>query len=154
MRRPAWSGEPEVRVNGRRIKATATDGYIAIDRRWRAGDRLEVRYPMSLRVEATPDDPSRAAVCYGPVVLAGLLGTEGMQQPAPFSDPTVRNDYYTYDYHIPAGLKTSMNLDPADPARTLRRDGTALRFTSAEGDTLVPLYDAHRCRYVVYWQIP
>ena len=48
---------------------------------------------------------------YGPVVLAGDLGTEGMASPAPFSDPSVRNDYYTYDYKIPAGLNTT--LDPA-----------------------------------------
>ena len=85
---------------------------------------------MELRVETTPDDPSRGAVLYGPIVLAGQLGTEGMQAPAPFSDPTVRNDYYTYDYHIPAGLADTLAIDPAHPSRTLRREGPGLTFTT------------------------
>lgn len=90
---------------------------------------------------------------YGPIVLAGLAGTEGMTGTAPFSDPTVRNDYYTYDYHVPADLKTTLRLDPADLSATIRRDGDELRFITAEGDTLVPQYEANRCRYVVYWNI-
>lgn len=154
LRYPSWSGRPEVRVNGRRVAVKGRPGsYIGLRRHWKKGDRVEVRYPMDLHLDATPDNPSRAAVLYGPVVLAGLLGTEDMQDPAPFSNPDVRNDYYTYDYHIPAGLRTTLAIDPSHPGRTLRRDGSGLRFTTAAGDTLVPLYDAHRVRYVVYWQL-
>ena len=71
--------------------------------------------------------------------------------PAPFSDPTVRNDYYTYDYHIPAGLKTEMTLKSGLPA--LRRTPGTLRFTAPDGTVLEPLYDLHRRRYTVYWHI-
>ncbi len=147
LRYPAWSGRPEVRVNGRRVAVKAgPSSYISIDRRWRSGDRVEVTYPMSLRVERTPDDPARGALVYGPVVLAGDLGTEGMQAPAPFSDPTVRSDYYTYDYHIPAGLPTSL-----DPSGVTREGG--LHFRTADGRRIAPLYDTHRRRYVVYWNL-
>lgn len=108
---------------------------------------------MSLHVETTPDNSSRGALLYGPIVLAGNLGTEGMCTPAPFSDPTVRNDYYTYDYNIPQGLPTSLSIDPAKPERTIRRIAEPLRFRSSEGVDILPLYDAHRCRYVVYWDL-
>lgn len=155
LRYPSWSGKPEVRVNGRRVRVTSSpSSYIVIDRRWRPGDRIEVDYPMSLHVETTPDNPSRAAVLYGPVVLAGDLGVEGMTGCAPFSDPTVRNDYYTYDYHIPAGLRTTLDIDPSAPEASITRLAGSLIFTTAAGDTLRPLYDIHRRRYVVYWELP
>ena len=155
LRYPAWSGKPEVKVNGRRVKVNATpSSYIPLKRRWKSGDRIEVNYPMELKVETAPDNPHRGAVVYGPVVLAGDLGTEGMTGCAPFSDPTVRNDYYTYDYHIPEGLKTSLSIDPTDPSASLKREGDTLVFTTADGDRLMPLYDLHRRRYVVYWDLP
>ena len=153
LRHPSWCARPEVSVNGRRVSARSRGGYITLKRDWRAGDRILVRYPMELRVETTPDDPSRGAVLYGPIVLAGQLGTEGMQAPAPFSDPTVRNDYYTYDYHIPAGLADTLAIDPAHPSRTLRREGPGLTFTTPDGLRLAPLYDTHRRRYTVYWHL-
>ena len=154
LRYPAWSGKPEVRVNGRRVAVRQEAGsYIAIRRTWREGDRVEVTYPMSLRLEPTPDNPQRAAVLYGPVVLAGERGTEGMQSPAPFSNPQLYNDYYTYDYHIPAGLRTTLQVDSQQPERTIRREGGELRFTTPQGDVLRPLYDLHRPRYVVYWNV-
>jgi len=154
LRYPAWSGQPEIRINGHRQRIHATPGgYIDIKRRWRDGDSIEIHYPMTLHVEATPDDPTRAAILYGPIVLAGQLGNEGMTGTAPFSDPAVRNDYYTYDYHIPEGLKTSIAIDPANPGLTLRRQGEGLTFVSPDGDRLIPLYDTHRTRYVVYWNL-
>ena len=59
--------------------------YITLDRRWEDGDRIEVTYPMRLAMERMPDNPRKGALLYGPVVLAGVLGTEGMQPPAPYS---------------------------------------------------------------------
>ena len=40
------------------------------------GDVVSVKMPFSLRVESMPDDSSRVAVMYGPLVLAGDLGPE------------------------------------------------------------------------------
>lgn len=154
LRYPSWSGKPEITVNGKRVKVTGKpSSYITISRRWKAGDVIEARYPMSLRVETTPDNAGKGALMYGPVLLAGNMGTEGMTAPAPFSDPTVRNDYYTYNYHVPANLPTTLSLDPRMPGNSVKRTGRALRFRSAEGHELLPLYDANRMRYVVYWDL-
>lgn len=154
LRYPSWSGRPEITVNGKRVKVTGKpSSYITISRRWKAGDVIEARYPMSLRVETTPDDAGKGALMYGPVLLAGNMGTEGITAPAPFSDPTVRNDYYTYNYHVPANLPTTLSLDPRTPGNSVKRTGRALRFRSAEGHELLPLYDANRMRYVVYWDL-
>ncbi len=151
LRHPSWSGRPTVRVNGRSMRSRTTpSGYMRVERKWKKGDRIEVTYPMDLRLESTPDNPLRAAVMYGPVVLAGDLGDEGVR---PFSDPTVRNDYYTYDYRIPTGIDTTLDIDTDNPSAALTRDGSSLTFHTADGKTLRPLYDTHRRRYVVYWDI-
>ena len=101
LRYPSWSKGVKVFVNGKKIAVKQKPGsYIAITRLWKDGDRITADYPMCLRVETTPDNPQKGALVYGPVVLAGKRGTEGMQAPAPDSNPALYNDYYTYDYHI------------------------------------------------------
>ncbi|MCM1452003.1 MAG: glycoside hydrolase family 127 protein [Clostridium sp.] len=151
LRYPSWSGKPEVKVNGKSVAVKQQAGsYISLDRKWKAGDKVEVRYPMSIRLEATPDDPNRAAVLYGPVVLAGDMGQEGV---VPFSDPNVRNDYYTYDYHIPSYIDDSLAIDVKNPGKDIVREGKGLRFHAPDGKILNPLYDTHRKRYAVYWSL-
>ena len=94
-------------------------------------------------METTPDNPQKGALVYGPVVLAGKRGTEGMQAPATHSNPALYNDYYTYDYHIPAGLRTTLTLDVKHPERSVPRVGTELKFTTSQGDVIEPLYNIH-----------
>ena len=154
LRYPSWSGKPTVKINGKRVGVKGKpSSYISLNRKWRKGDVVEVTYPMSLHVETAPDNASRGALLYGPIVLAGNLGTEGMEAPAPFSDPTVRNDYYTYDYKIPANLNTRLDIDVNNPAASITREEGTLRFHTSDGRLIQPLYDTHRCRYVVYWDI-
>lgn len=154
LRYPSWSGKAVVRVNGKRMPVhQKSESYIIIDRTWKSGDRIEVTYPMQMRVEATPDNPRKAALLYGPVVLAGERGTEGMQAPAPFSNPSLYNDYYTYDYHVPDGLRTTLYIDNHKPDYGLKRLSNELKFISLQGDVLRPLYDLHHQRYVVYWDL-
>lgn len=152
LRKPEWCDRPKVRINGKKVKAVQADadGYINLTKRWKAGDTVEAEFPMELHMEYAHGDSTRAALLYGPIVLAGDMGTEGMEAPAPFSDPTVRNDYYTYDYHIPAGLNTT--LSETDLAGIQRREGS-LEFTLPDGRTLRPLYDLHHRRYTVYWDM-
>lgn len=149
LRHPAWAGSVKVSVNGRNVKsAKGKDGYITLQRTWRDGDSIEMTVGMDLRLEPLPGDPTRAALFYGPVLLAGQLGTEGMRDPAPHSDPSLYNDYYTYDYHIPEHLK-SASLDIDRLERTAQ-----LEWKTAEGITVVPLYDLHRQRHAIYWTLP
>lgn len=154
LRYPSWSGKPKIRVNGKLVPVKVKQGsYIELDREWKNGDSIEVTYPMELQVEVTPDNPHKGALLYGPIVLAGERGTGNMKRPAPFSNPNLYNDYYTYDYQIPAHLKTSIQVDVAHPEKSLKRMGEGLKFCSSEGDVLLPLYDMHHQRYVVYWDL-
>jgi DUF1680 family protein len=97
LRRPYWAGDGfAVRVNGepQRMEPAATarsagppvrrqydwhyqaSTFVELHRTWKTGDKVDVTLPKSLRLEPTPDNPRRAAVLWGPLVLAGDLGPE------------------------------------------------------------------------------
>lgn len=87
LRYPSWAQSGmSVKLNGEAFAYDAKPGsYVTIDRAWKSGDRVEVQLPMSLRLVPMPDDANRAAICYGPVVLAGALGDEGIKPPMPYA---------------------------------------------------------------------
>ena len=154
LRYPSWSKGVSVQVNGKKINVRQKPGsYIALNRTWSDGDIVSVTYPMSLTLETTPDNCDRGALMYGPLVLAGELGTDGMNGSSPFSDPKLYNDYYTYNYHIPEGLNISLKINPENPAENVHRIGDSLQFTTDNGEVITPLYNIHRQRYVVYWDL-
>lgn len=72
LRIPGWADErARVTVNGRPVEAVAAPGsYLVLRRSWRAGDRVEIDMPMPVKLEPYADQPARAALVVGPVVLA------------------------------------------------------------------------------------
>lgn len=140
LRYPAWATKMDIKVNGKKVKAVkGTDGYVAISRLWKAGDKIEVQQGMQLREEATKDDASKVALLYGPIVMAGKLD----KVERPFSDPTQNNDYYTFDFKIPASTVEKAKYEGLKSIKN---------FKMKNGVELIPFYDAHHCRYAVYWQ--
>lgn len=79
LRVPSWAGSGfSVTVNGTRHDARAgADGYASITRYWKDGDRVEVRFPYTLSVERTLDDPGLQALLYGPVALVAKSARAG-----------------------------------------------------------------------------
>jgi len=149
-----------VKINGKPVKVTQSPGsYITLSRKWASGDKIDITYPMSLRLEATPDNPKVAAVMYGPIVLAGEMGTEGMTKPAPYHDPKDPYQYYDYDYHIPADIVQTLIPGTQPITYWLKPvQGEPLTFTTSNTGngktiTLSPYYNLHRQRYVVYWDL-
>ncbi|MBB4034203.1 hypothetical protein GGR21_000088 [Dysgonomonas hofstadii] len=156
LRYPEWAKNVAVKVNGKKINIKQTQSsYISIDRTWKDGDQIEVNYPMNLYLAETNDNPDKAAVMYGPLVLAGTMGTEGMKAPAPFSNPMLYNDYYTYDYNVPVSIKTELSLNKKNLEQYIKPlAGSPLAFSvEKENVRLEPIYKIHHQRYVVYWDL-
>ncbi|MDB5248110.1 MAG: acetyl-CoA carboxylase [Segetibacter sp.] len=157
IRYPSWARSGvSVKVNGKNFPVKGTPGsYISINRKWGNGDRVEITYAMALRTIETNDNPNKVAITYGPIVLAGAMGTEGMADPAPYSNPKLYNDYYTYNYNVPENITKGLSIDVKNLEATIKPvAGEKLTFkTVKEGVVLKPLYDTHRERYVVYWDI-
>ena len=105
----------------------------------KAGDKVEVQLGMQFREEATKDDASKVALVYGPIVMAGKLAPVEH----PFSDPLKYNDYYTYNFKIPSSVVEKAKYEGLKSIKD---------FKTKAGVELVPFYDAHHCRYVIYWQ--
>lgn len=75
LRRPYWAKDFELLVNGKKANAeTDKDGFLVIDRIWKKGDQIIFTPQKSLHSEPLPDNASRIAILYGPIVLAGDLG--------------------------------------------------------------------------------
>jgi DUF1680 family protein len=155
IRHPYWAdGALAVKVNGEAVTAPARPGgYLVLDRTWADGDRVEITFPMGLHTEAMPDLASRVAILYGPVVLAGDLGTEGLPEGGAYADEdNVFADVADPPVPVLAGKA-------AEVASWLRPTGDSpLTFrTSGVGRpndvTLIPFYKMHHRRYTVYWDL-
>jgi hypothetical protein len=71
IRHPWWATVGfEIRVNDVKQPGESKPGsYAVLTRSWKSGDTVEILMPMSLRTEGFRDNPSRAALMYGPLVL-------------------------------------------------------------------------------------
>jgi uncharacterized protein len=131
VRVPAWvDGTPVVFLNGTLIpdppRNTTGGGWIAVRRRWQAGDLLQVTLPMRLTFEPTPDHPTVQAVTYGPVVLSGVYpANPGALTPA---------------------------LETGSVQQTSTQPMTFGATSAGQPVTLIPVSRAAHQYYSVYWQ--
>jgi uncharacterized protein len=72
LRIPAWSGNPEVKVNGTSAAGATPGEYLALRRHWAPGDIVNVKFNMTPQVieanNRVVDDYGRVAVQRGPLV--------------------------------------------------------------------------------------
>lgn len=157
LRVPSWASPGvKVKINGANHMVKSLPGsYIRLERKWKKGDVIELTMPMSIRTIATNDNPHIVAIAYGPLVLAGAMGKEGMSPGAPFAED--QDDLNKNP--IPAGLKTVLQLGNKRVTEFIRKNPEKsplafdLRDLSQEKVTLVPYYQVDRERYVVYWEL-
>ena len=72
VRIPAWAGAKTVlSVNGHRVEGDLTSGkFMAVQRTWKEGDRMDLELHMPLRLESIDtENPNTVALMYGPVAL-------------------------------------------------------------------------------------
>lgn len=157
IRYPSWAVSGALlRVNGNNIRVQGKPGsYINVSRKWKSGDRVEVSFPMTLRLSGIAGDPRKAAILYGPVLLAGLMGNEGIKIPEPYAPD--QDDYS--ELPVPSGIVTELSIDRTklnksvlpvkdEPLAFVTSNGTASREVK-----LIPYYKINNQRYVVYWDL-
>ncbi|PAD29278.1 beta-L-arabinofuranosidase domain-containing protein [Paenibacillus sp. 7523-1] len=153
LRVPSWLEEPmTATVNGdtahpyTRMEA----GYLSIQRTWSAGDVVTITLPMSLSRYTSRDDTHKVAFLYGPIVLAGALGSEGLPEDT-IVDETALNPktatvpvIWTEQEDVREWIKV---VDKGALTFELSKDVTS----TGEAVKLVPFYDVHHEFYTVYW---
>ena len=75
LRVPEWAKGVELEVNGKNTAAPVKDGWLDITADWQ-NDSVQVFFPSGLRAETLPDMPELMSVVDGPIVLAGITGSD------------------------------------------------------------------------------
>jgi hypothetical protein len=160
VRVPGWAdGGGSARLNGKALEGfAAPGGSWVLDRVWESGDRVEIRLPIGVRVEPAPDDPATAAVMYGPIVLAGRLGKEGLTGSTLRAEPTKPRT--VPEYKLDAIAAPELIRASKGPDAGIQAEGMPLEFR-AQGRLsgqprdirLAPLASIFDERYAVYWKI-
>jgi DUF1680 family protein len=148
LRVPYWAKGGSVKINGAELPAfSSPSSYLALNRVWKPGDRIDLNLPMDLHISPMPDDQSVQAMMYGPLVLAGRF--------EPVSKEMLYGDYEpkpTDLYKVP-----EIVADNANPTAWVKSDPKQPLMFEAVGQnqpmTLVPLYTIIPERYAVYWKV-
>ncbi len=146
FRRPSWAGEGfDVKINGKPAGVTSKPGsYVELKRTWKSGDSVTLNLPKTLRIEGLPDNKNRAALMWGPLVLAGDLGPERRGIP---SDPIPS--------FVSADKPVGEWLQPvADRFGVFHTVGVGKITDGSEKELdFVPFYRLHRRTYGIYFDL-
>jgi len=75
LRVPGWCQRPQVAINGEQFDvATATKGWIHLDRTWKEGDRVELVLPMDIAVRVWARNQNSISVDRGPLTYSLRIG--------------------------------------------------------------------------------
>ena len=146
FRRPLWAGEGfQVLVNGKPFSVTGKPGsYVDIKRTWKTGDNVSLTLPKVLHVEGLPDNKSRAALMWGPLVLAADLGPE---RRGPGGEPIP--SLVTGDRQMGEWLQPT-----PDKLGIYRTVGVGRLEDNNEKEVeFVPFYRLHRRTYAIYFDL-
>ena len=153
VRQPAWCPVMTVTVNGRARRTARLPGnYHVLRRKFKAGDVVEIRVPMSLHLEPLPNSQDIAAVMYGPIVLAGVVGKP--VDPAAQLIVNERKSGEMLNEAVPVpGWPRPLAELPAHFTRTSRE---RLTFIAAGFDggpvQFIPWFRIAHERYNLYWR--
>lgn len=140
LRYPGWAENGiHIKINDVTFPVEANPGsYISILRKWKNGDRVSVSIPFSLRMLPMADNKNRVAFMYGPVVLAGEMGSI---KPEPAADTS--------------GAVLMTNGENVDQImKKVEGKNNTFLAKRASGDIFFePFYIISDRRYSVYWDL-
>ena len=148
IRYPKWAEKLEILVNGKTQPVTGSPAsYVAIRRKWKAGDTVTIRFSTATRLEYLPDGSNWAAFVNGPIVLAAKTSTADLK--GLFADDS-RMGHETKGKLYPITSAYALVGDPAKYLTQLK-PASKLRF-QLDSLTLQPFYEVHDARYQMYFQ--
>jgi DUF1680 family protein len=159
VRIPYWAENVSFSINGKPFQPhekLTPASYAKIDRTWKDGDRVDVQLPMRLHLQAIPDDANLAAIMYGPLVLAGELGTQDLDPKRLYSEdkflhggfPPIAVPELAGDRH--ALEKWIQPVRAADKPLAFR----TVNAGRPNDVILSPFYRLFDQRYCIYWHLP
>ena len=110
LRIPAWAAGASIRVNGHAELAPEPGSFARVERTWKAGDRVEIVFPMQPRVARGFHDS--ISVARGPLVFSYGIGESWVK---------LRERGMTADWQVfPATQwNYALEVDPSSPAESI-----------------------------------
>ncbi|HLJ92678.1 MAG TPA: beta-L-arabinofuranosidase domain-containing protein [Gemmataceae bacterium] len=120
LRIPRWCQAPEFRINSQAV-ATKTDphSYLVMDREWKDGDTVTVRFPMTLGVRTWARNQNAVSVEYGPLTFSLKIGEKSVHYGG-------TDEWPELEVYPTTAWNYGLVLDGKNPTATLelvRRDG-------------------------------
>jgi DUF1680 family protein len=159
VRYPGWvkPGQFSVKVNGEPVNIiSGPSSYVSIDRKWKAGDVVDITFPMHNSIKYLPNVPQYIALMHGPILLGMKTGTEDLAH-------LIADDSRFGQYA--SGKKLPVNEAPilinndinaiADQLQPI--EGKPLHFTLTTRmenpirNEVMPFFEIHDSRYMIYW---
>ena len=111
---PTWSQTTRVSINGQDAGPSTPGSYLALDRKWKSGDRIELLLNLKARIHQAPrgSNPAgwnRTAITYGPIVLA-------------------RDENIDPDYNKPVSILAAPNGEVSITPVKPQKPGTRMEF--------------------------
>ena len=173
VRYPGWvsPGSFEVKVNGQPVDIiSGPSSYVAIDRKWKKGDVIDITFPMHNSVKYLPNVPQYVALMHGPILLGMKTGTEDL---AHLIADDSRFGQYASGKKLPvneAPILINDNID-AIAQQITPIEGQPLHFLLEtkmvnepheaheahkpykphKPHELQPFFEIHDSRYMIYW---
>lgn len=148
IRQPEWAENFQVLVNGKvQNIETEVSSYATINRTWKSGDKITVKFETSTYLENLPDGSNWVAYVNGPIVLAAKTSTENLD--GLFADDS-RMGHATHGKMIPLDEAYALVGDKDSFLSKAKEIGN-LRFR-LDSLELQPFFEVHDARYQMYFQ--
>ena len=159
VRYPNWvkPGAFSVNVNGKPVEVVTGPGsYVAIDRKWKKGDVIDVTFPMHSSVKYLPNVPKYVALMHGPILLGMKTGTEDL---AHLIADDSRFGQYASGAKLPLDGAPILIDDHIDRIAEHLKPvaGKPLHYTldvkmeNPIRNEIQPFFEIHDARYMMYW---
>lgn len=148
IRQPKWAENFEVLINGKVFQTSKTgNNYVSVNRKWKSGDKITVRFKTTTHLENLPDGSNWSAFVHGPIVLAAKTSTTDLV--GLFADDS-RMGHETKGPLYPMNKAYALVNEKGDFKSKIKPIGP-LKF-SLDSLTLQPFFEIHDARYQMYFQ--
>jgi hypothetical protein len=157
LRHPGWlkAQTLTVRINGQPHRLDSNPGsYLELNRIWKNSDQVDVELPMELHLEPLRASSEYSAILYGPMILAGELGTKNLET----------EDFYKKMDQVPhrsisfseTPLLSGTSTQILGSKQEMDKSGLAFSLNCPDKSTTIslsPLFRIHFQRYIIYWRM-
>jgi hypothetical protein len=162
FRKPDWAStcQVAVSVNGQAVTPVETSGFLGVSRVWQANDKVELDFPLFVRVSRLQDNQNAVAFTYGPLVLSASLGGDASTLPIGSHGVNVRIASASTGLQDTITINSGTKIEDwlSNIQTNLVQTAGKLEFATKGTDSdsklvFIPHYSRYKDRYGIYWKL-